>query len=145
LVVALSELGEPQKLLLIMGAAIIVGCFFAGQSTGYRGIFFILVLPGLLALARRTDQDTAGRFSRNTAGLILFVMWSEALRHFIVTVQPVPIPGSGWHVIMVAFWVARELVWWRIIAVLGGIVSCFVLYSQVWVPQSSSALSRAGR
>jgi hypothetical protein len=136
LVVALSELGEQEKVLLIMGAAVVTGCFFAGQSTGYRGIFFILILPGLLALARRTDEDKAGRFARNTAGLILFVMWSEALRHLIFAGGPIAVPGSGWYIIGAAFWIARELVWWRIIAVLGGILTCFVLHSEVWAGRS---------
>jgi hypothetical protein len=137
LVVALSELGEREKMLLIIGAAMVTGCFFVGQSIGYRGVFFILILPGLLALARRTDVYKASRFSRNTAGLILFVMWSEALRHLILAGSPVPVPGSPWYVIEVTFWVARELVWWRIIAVFGGILSCFVLYSEVWVGRSA--------
>jgi hypothetical protein len=136
LVVALSELEEQEKMLLILGAAVVTGCFFAGQNIGYRGIFFILILPGLLALARRTDQDKASRFSYNTAGLILFVMYSEALRHLIVAGRPAAVPGSGWYIIEAAFWIARELVWWRIIAVFGGILSCFVLHSEVWAGRS---------
>jgi hypothetical protein len=53
-------------------------------------------------------------------------MWSEALRHAIVAV------GPGWLIIDATFWIAKELVWWRIIATLGGVLLCFVLSSPVW-------------
>jgi hypothetical protein len=38
--------------LLVIGCAVIVGCFFAGQSIGYRGVFLLMVIPGLLGIAR---------------------------------------------------------------------------------------------
>jgi hypothetical protein len=37
---------------MVIGSAVIAGCFFAGQSIGYSGIFLLLVIPGLLALSR---------------------------------------------------------------------------------------------
>jgi hypothetical protein len=133
--IALLGLEEREKMLLILGAGMLVGCFFAGQSIGYRGIFFLLILPGLLALARRTQGDEASSLCRQTVWLILFVMWSDALRHTIFAAQPLELPGRD--IIAASFWLAREIIWWRIIGVLGGILLCFVLTSPVWCGISS--------
>src|SRR5262249_24149701 len=38
---------------LVVGAALVCGCFFAGQSVIYKGIFLLLALPGLLTLSDR--------------------------------------------------------------------------------------------
>ena len=127
---ALAEMPERLKLLLIIGAAIVTGCFFTAHNVGYRGIFLIMILPGLLVLARQADGDDSGRLCSNTAKLVLFVMWSEALRHAIYAVRPFDLPG--WHTFEAAFWIARELIWWRIVAVLGGVLLRFVLASAVW-------------
>jgi len=132
---ALLGLKEREKILLMLGAGMLVGCFFAGQSIGYRGIFFLLILPGLLTLARRTLGDEASSFCRATVWLILFVMWSDALRHAIFAAQPLELPGRD--IIAASFWLAREIIWWRIIGVLGGILLCFVLTSPVWCGISS--------
>jgi hypothetical protein len=124
---ALSELPEREKLLLIIGAAVVTGCFFAGHNVGYRGIFLIMVLPGLLSLGRLTEGDESGRLCSGTAKLIIFVMWSEALRHAIVAARPLDLPA--WHNFEAAFWIARELMWWRIVAIFAGILFRFVLSS----------------
>ena len=123
---AFLKLEERARIWLILGSAIITACFFAGQSAGYRGVFFLLVLPGLFGLAQCAEDDQAARLVRQAPWLILFVMWSEAMRHAIVAV------GPGWLVIDATFWIAKELAWWRIIATLGGVLLCFVLASPVW-------------
>jgi hypothetical protein len=133
--IALPGLEEREKMLLILGGAMLAGCFFAGQSIGYRGIFFLLVLPGLFALARRTLGDEASISCRAAVPLILFVMWSDVLRHAIFAAEPLELPG--WGIIAAVFWLAREIIWWHIIAVLGGILLCFVLTSPVWGRVSS--------
>src|SRR5262249_44581977 len=47
---ALARLPEPEKIFLLIGAALIGGCFFAGSSNGYRGIYLPFPLPALLPL-----------------------------------------------------------------------------------------------
>ena len=128
---ALCELPETEKLLLIIGAALITGCFFAGHNIGYRGIFLILVLPGICAVGHKAGKDESGKLCSSTAKLIMFVMWSEALRHAIFAARPLDLPA--WHLFEAAFWIARELVWWRIIAVLIGILFSFLRsHSFLW-------------
>jgi len=137
--IALAGLADREKIFLILGSAMIVGCFFAGQSIGYRGIFFLLVLPGLVALGCGTPSDEASNCYRNIAQLIVFVMWSDVLRHIIFAAQPLYLPG--WGVIAAAFWLTREIIWWYIVAVLGGILLCFVFISPVWcAPQRTDSL-----
>ena len=123
-----SRDSEPPAIFLVLAAALIVGCFFAGQSIGYRGIFFLLALPGLLALGRRRD----GQRFRATALMILFLMWGEmfreALEHLSFSNDEA---ARALQTVRVAFWFARELIWWRVIAALGGIVLSFVAHCEM--------------
>ena len=57
---ALSGLTPFERVCLVIGSAIVVGCFFARQSIVYRGVFLLLVIPGLLAA-------TTSFFSRSAA------------------------------------------------------------------------------
>jgi hypothetical protein len=134
---ALSELPEREKVLLVLGAAMMTGSFLAWQNIGYREIHFLMVLPGLLALARRTEGDRCGNICSNTAKLIVLVMWSEALRHAVVAIQPLDLPF--WGLVYLTYWLGRELIWWQIIAVLGGILLRFALSSPVWQGARSEA------
>lgn len=137
--VALGELPEREKLLLVTGAAMMAGSFFAGENIYYRGIYFLMVLPGLSALARRSAGDPCGAMCSNTAGLIVLVMWSEALRHAVIAARPLDLPA--WHSVEAGFWIGRELIWWRIVAVLGGVLLRFVLSSPVWRGARSAAMA----
>jgi hypothetical protein len=44
-----------------------------------------------------------------------------------------------------SFWIAKELVWWRIIATLGGVLLCFVLTSPVWCGGSADRAATAAQ
>lgn len=117
-------LPQREALLLVIGAALIVGCFFAGQNIGYRGIFFLLLLPGLLALARDKEH---GEF-RGAAWMIVFLMWGELFRDAL---QRVAFHDSAataaWQGAKVAFWMFREIVWWRVIGTLLGVLLYFAI------------------
>jgi hypothetical protein len=41
---AFASLTRPERVFLVIGSAVIAGCFFAGQSIGYRGVYFLLVV-----------------------------------------------------------------------------------------------------
>lgn len=114
---------------LVMGSAVLAGCFFAGPNVDYRGIYFLFVLPGMIELARR-HASLRSLMTVTVAG-ILFTMWSAWLRKIISTV-------FHWHVgegaepfpkTLVLFWIGREIVWWWIVSVLVGVVLVFVLRS----------------
>lgn len=123
----LRALGDAERIFLGLGAVLIVGCFFAGQSIGYRGIFFLMLLPGLLAMAR----DAGDRRFLATALMILFLMWGEMFRQVL---QHLALGDARAMTVLasvrVVFWMARELVWWRVIATLLGLVLCLAARSE---------------
>jgi len=120
----LAKLPEPERLFLLMGATLIVGCFLAGQNIDYRGIDFLLLLPGLVALGR---VPRGGRQFLVMAALIVFLMWGElvrlALQHLAFAD---PVAMFALRIARVVFWMFRELVWWRVIGTLAGLLLCFI-------------------
>jgi hypothetical protein len=113
---AIAELPDGERILMVIGSAVIAGCFFAGQSVEYRGIFLLLVMPGLLALSR-----SAGRGLRalclGSAIVIVLLMWGECLRQAF---------GGGF-----GFWLLRELGWWWSVSVMLTLVADFLRESSV--------------
>lgn len=115
---ALAELPAAHALFLMLGATVIVACFFAGRSNLYRAVFFLMALPGLLALAQATPHDVSRKWLQPCVGFVLFLMWSEFLRHVLAQWPPGRLAGA----IQVLFWVAKELIWWWVIAVFCGLL-----------------------
>jgi hypothetical protein len=113
----IAGLSGRERMLLVIGSAVIAGCFFTGQSIEYRGIFLLLVLPGLLGLPR-----SGGRGLRTlclaTAVVIVLLMWGEALRRALDG-------GFG-------FWLVRELGWWWSVSVMLAVLGDFLRESPVW-------------
>ena len=52
---AFAKMPEQDAIFLVIGAALIAGCFFAGQSVAYKGIYLIFVVAGLVAMRRATN------------------------------------------------------------------------------------------
>jgi hypothetical protein len=123
---ATAELSGLERVLMVIGSAVIVGCFFAGQSIGYRGIFLLLVMPGLLALSR-SEARSLRALCLATAMVIVFLMWGECLRRALDG-------GFG-------FWLLRELGWWWSVSILLALVLDFLRESSVL----SGALCLRGR
>lgn len=115
---------------MLVGSLLIVGCFFAGQSIGYRGIHLLFVLPGVMMLRRSIADHALKRVLSVTLGAVVFLMWQEGIRHgFEIGLRligsPHRIPGIPSQI----FWVMRELTWWWVVGVLTAIVSVFVIQS----------------
>ena len=101
---------------MVIGSAVIAGCFFAGQSIGYSGIFLLLVIPGLLALSRSGVRELRA-LCLGSAIVIVLLMWGECLRHALDG-------GFG-------FWLLRELGWWWSVRVILTLVADFLRGSPV--------------
>jgi hypothetical protein len=108
---ATAGLSGRERTLMVIGSAVIAGCFFAGQSIGYRGVYLLLVLPGLLALARSSARRVR-TLCLGTAVVIVLLMWGEGFRHAL---------GGGF-----GFWLVRELGWWWSVAVMLALVADFL-------------------
>ncbi len=115
---------------LIIGAALICGCFFAGQSVGYRGVHLLFALPGVIALAGVSAPRSARLVFWLTVGAMLFVMWRLTLQGLVAHLSggtEFPLGGSTPAYL---FWIAHELAWWWIVSVLLAILFVFVGQSE---------------
>lgn len=108
---ASASLPDLERVLLVIGSAVIVGCFFAGQSIGYRGVFLLLVMPGLLALSRPAGRELR-TLCLGTAVVIVLLMWGECLR--------LALHGE------LGFWLLRELGWWWTVSVMLAVLADFL-------------------
>ncbi len=107
-----------------MGALLLTACFFAGQNIDYRGVYFVLVAPGLVCLRRSSGDAAARRLLAQMIAVVLFVAWEEPLRRGLhAATGLIASRGLGLRV-EVLFWIGRELAWWWLIAGLAAIVLC---------------------
>jgi hypothetical protein len=147
---ALDRLDEPRRLALLAGALLLVGCFFAGQSVGYRGIFLLLVLPGLFALGQDKATGAAASAARLAAMSIAPLMWTEAMRlwiHIAVTgeMDPSDYPTVVEQPMDFLSWCAREVAWWLLVGFLLVLLLGFVVHSPLFqiCQRNTSARPRA--
>jgi hypothetical protein len=128
----LAALSQQERGFLVAGAAVVVGCFFAGQSIGYRGVYLLLVLPGLLSMAQALPEQLARATMALTCWSIVFVMWVITIQValFLAGLNPI-VPSSG-SLAGMAHWLVNQLAWWLITTVLVSVLLAFVMDSAVW-------------
>jgi hypothetical protein len=93
---------------LLVGAVVMAGCFFAGYSIMYRGIFLLLALPGLIAMGA-VDR---GFFWRWLPVALVYNLWAPTLQHLIQYAAKVTglLQTTRW--LITADWLAHEIAWW---------------------------------
>jgi hypothetical protein len=106
---------EPEALLLAIGSLLLTACFFAGSNMDYRGIFFLLALPGLVHLRQSAPSATIKRWLSSLIAATLFVMWKEFFRHNLYELLDSTAHIELGEHIKFLFWLARELVWWWLV------------------------------
>jgi hypothetical protein len=125
---AVSQLFARELLCLMAGGLVMCGCFFAGSSLYYRGVYTLLVSPGLFATARSCPSRSLGRVVRGTTWLLVVLLFSlpvsRLVRHEFgpIDVQDAPAPT-------VLYWTCRELAWWVVVIVLLAIAAALVRQS----------------
>jgi hypothetical protein len=128
---ALASLKRPERVFLVIGSAAIAGCFFAGQSIGYRGVYFLLVMPGLLAISR-TSGAHIRKLSLGTSVVIVALMWGECFRLALYRVLEHPgFPEALAGQLGLLFWLSRELGWWWTVSVMLTVLVDFFRVSPV--------------
>jgi hypothetical protein len=127
LVGSARRLSDRESVFLVLGAALLCGCFFAGQSVIYRGMYFLFVLPSLFTMARAQPFAWARRLIRAACGLVVLVLWMPVWEYLLgkvglatpPTYQPEnvldAIPDAPFGI---ALWLVNELSWWFLITVL---------------------------
>ena len=126
---ALRRLSPREATCLGAGALVVAGCFFAGASVGYRAVFLLFTLPGLLALGHVASGAGVSRVARRAVAAALLVMWCLPVQRIfnanfgriwrpddLATVPwGTPIPG-------IVLWLAREALWWFLVMLLLGVL-----------------------
>lgn len=130
-------LSRAEQTWLVAGALIICGCYVFGQSVGYRGIYLLIVLSGLLTLRRHISDPRLRRTIAYTAISIVPLMWNGALLFWI---DPTyidaaygidladAIPGPAYFVVCLA----REFVWLNLARILLAILITFAKATPVF-------------
>lgn len=121
-----DSLPERHGAFVLLGSALLVGCFFTGQSVVYRGMFFLLVLPGLFALANSAGHVGQRRIASATIAAIVALMWEPALNHQIA---PAGHQAGDHGAAYIAIWLLRETTWWWVISVLDAVLISMILRS----------------
>jgi len=114
--------------LLQIGAALIVGCFFAGESVSYRAIMFLLAMPGLVLLDQPLVPRRLRLLVRCTTILIIVVMFRLAVIGVLTRFNLGPKSSA----LAGLTWIGFELAWWWIISVLAALLTCSILESTAW-------------
>ena len=83
-------------------------------------------MPGLLQLRRGAATGEAHRLLSLVLAAIIFVTWEEPLHRSVHLVAASLRFGSVGPRIEVLYWLARELVWWWLIASLAAIALCYM-------------------
>jgi hypothetical protein len=139
---ALAKLAPEESIFLAIGGILVIGCFFAGQNVGYRGIFLLLALPGLLAVARCAEDKATQRLTEFASQVIVLLMWGEFFRtNLISALRGLEFGEDAVLASWLGFWLLRELAWWWSISVLVATTTSLLWQSQLgrWL---SSARAR---
>jgi hypothetical protein len=146
--IALARLPEPEKMFLLIGAALIGGCFFAGTNNGYRGIHLLFTLPGLLAMARMEGDMHVRRVAAQGCVLVVALTWAGffmqegpfrqiLLALWIGKFASAAVVGSLWLLSQIAWWLVATL----FIAIL---IGCCSTWLEAAMPVRLSQFGRAG-
>lgn len=106
----------------VLGAALLAGCFLAGSSFAYRWVFALWLAPMLWRLPRDLAAPApVRRLAALTAGLLLFVVWSDGLASAVLGCMP-PDAVARWAE---RFFFAEQPVEWLFFACLLGFLAQF--------------------
>ena len=122
-------LAPRERFAFLIGAALIVFCFFAGVSFRYRAIFLLLTLAPLCSLARTPGAWSLRLICMLALAGIGFLLWGffalSAFDHFAKMIAHTDVPPQT--VLRGLLWLLREGVWWSVIAVLAGFLARLLL------------------
>ena len=118
---------------LVIGAALIAVCFFAGHSQAYRGIHLIFVVAGLVAMRRAADNPATRATLTWAVMIVVFLMWEGLFRNALYNKAP--------YRVFALFWLIREVLWWRLAALLLGMLVIFGIKSES-LRRGSAVLAR---
>ena len=93
----------PQRdaTFLVIGAALIAGCFFVGRSDQYRGVHLIFVIAGFVVMLRVTNNPATRVTITQALMIVAFLMWEPFFSHALHPKEPgiwfVRLCGGAWR------------------------------------------------
>jgi hypothetical protein len=149
----LELISERSRAFLLVGGALLVGCFFAAQNGAYRGIYFLFVLPAITDLWRGPVSSAVRQRSILAGACVIFLMWSQFLdraREEVLDLFDAPIVTLAYS--RFAFWLLREIVWWWVVTILLALALCLIYRSpagqqflRLFLPPESLSIGKGGR
>ena len=124
LISAFARMPQRDATFLVIGAAQIVGCFFAGRSDQYRGVHLIFVIAGFVVMLRVTDNPATRVTITQVLMIVAFLMWEPFFSHALHPKEP----GIGYGF----YWLVREVMWWRLAALLLTLLALFGVRSELF-------------
>ncbi len=115
------EWGGFQADCLIAGSLLLIACFFAAQNVDYRGVYFVLVIPGLVQLRAEAATPEARSWLGLLMAAVVFVAWGEVLRRTLNEAAGAIAAEAVEARLQMLFWLGRELAWWWLIAGLAAV------------------------
>jgi hypothetical protein len=126
----LARLPEAQSVWLVIGCLVMGGCYFLIQSVGYRGVYLLLVLSGLLALRRVSDNSPLRKELGRVTIAIVAIMWMEGVRHWADALV-LGLSDSSALKVELAVWLIREILWLYLARVMVAVVMNHVAESNL--------------
>jgi len=112
---AMQALPARDRILTLIGCALILGCFFTAENAPYRDIYFLFLLPGLQGLRREASSAASRRRLGLLAVAILFLMWSPLFRLALEQSGTGALYANGYLFL-------REAIWWWVVSMLLALV-----------------------
>ena len=123
-----ADWNRPNFLLLVVGAALTVGCFVAGPSVGYRAAVLLFVIPGLLELQARARDRGLRLVAWGALAAALLCLWRQFIETRLIDAGLLRIDSIGG----LEFLLVREALWWGLVSVLTAFIVVYVLHSPMW-------------
>jgi hypothetical protein len=116
--IALAELPKSERMFLLIGAALISGCFFAGSNTEYRGIHLLFTIPGLVAMARMAGEMRVRQVAVQGCVLVVALTWARVFtwRGVFPQILVLLIGNAAGSRLVHFLWLVREIAWWQVAA-----------------------------
>jgi hypothetical protein len=120
--VGLASWSAPSSnvILFTFAAVLLLGCFLAGTSYGYRWIFALWLLPWLIDQAAEPEPSALRRCARFTQGLVMALLWGEGVFCVITNLTLAPMTRVQLDSIQLAGRFVTQPFVWLLMALLAG-------------------------
>jgi hypothetical protein len=125
-----ARLPEVESVWLVIGCLVMGGCYLLIQSVGYRGVYLLPALSGLLALRQFTDDSPLRNELGRVTIAVVAIMWMEGVRLWAGALA-LTLGGSPAPRIELTVWIIREVLWLYLARVMVAVLISHVAQSNL--------------